>query len=89
MPFLVGDRVTCNAAKVLGNKHAKQRNGRLFKEKELLGDVQRMDGKGPSVNTSFILMKSLLRRRFPHAALGGTALQQAAMLKHPFPQPFP
>ena len=70
MPFLVGDRVTCNAAKVLGNEHAKQRYGRLFKEKELLGDVQRSDGKG----------------RFPH---GGTALQQAAMLKHPFQQPFP
>eukprot|EP00731_Ephydatia_muelleri_P002247 Em0001g2247a len=49
MPFLVGDRVTCNAAKVLGNKHAKQRYGRLFKEKELLGDVQRIDGKGRSV----------------------------------------
>ena len=49
MPFLVGDRVTCNAAKVLGNKHAKQRYGRLFKEKELLGDVERIDGKGRSV----------------------------------------
>ena len=33
----------------IGNKHAKQRNGRLFKEKELLGDVQRIDGKGRSV----------------------------------------
>ena len=35
MPFFVGDRVTCNAAKVLGNQHAKQRYGTLFKEKEL------------------------------------------------------
>ena len=49
IPFLVGDRVTCNAAKVLGKYHAKQRYGRLFKEKELLGDVQRIDGKGRSV----------------------------------------
>ena len=46
MPFFVGDRVTSNAAKVLGNKHAKQRYGRLFKEKELLGCVQRIEGKG-------------------------------------------
>ena len=49
MPFLVGDRVTCNAAKVLGNKHAKQRYGRLFNETKLLGGVQRINGKGRSV----------------------------------------
>ena len=32
MPFFVGDHVTYNATKVLGNKHAKQRYGRLFKD---------------------------------------------------------
>ena len=47
MPFLVGDRVTCNGAKVLGNKHAKQRYGRLFNETKLLGG--RINGKGRSV----------------------------------------
>ena len=47
MPFLVDDHVICNAAKVLGDKHAKQKYmyGRLFKEKELLVDVQRIKGK--------------------------------------------
>ena len=50
MPFLVGDRVRCNAAKVLyRHQTCKAEVGRLFKEKELLGDVQRIDGKGPSV----------------------------------------
>ena len=83
MPFFVGDR---NAAKVLGKKHAKQRYGRLFKEKEHLGCVQRIEGKGRSIKyiESLILMKSLLQRRFPHAVLGGTALQQVAMLMRPF-----
>ena len=46
MPFFVGDHVTCNAAKVLGNKHAMQRYGT---EKELLGGVQRIEGKGHNV----------------------------------------
>ena len=45
----VGDCVTCNAAKVLGNKHAKQRYGRLFNETKLLGGVLRIKGKGRSV----------------------------------------
>ena len=45
MPF-VGDR---NAAKVLGNRHAKQRYGTLFKEIELLVGVQRIEVKGRSV----------------------------------------
>ena len=49
MPFLVDDRVTCNGAKILGNKHAKQRYGRLFNETKLLGGVQRINGKGRSV----------------------------------------
>ena len=49
MPFLVGDRVACNGAKILGNKHAKQRYGRLFNETKLLGGVQRINGKGRSV----------------------------------------
>ena len=48
MPF-VGDHVTCNAAKVLGNRHAKQRYGTLFKEIELLVSVQRIEVKGRSV----------------------------------------
>ena len=60
MPFLVGDRVTCNGAKILGNKHAKQRYGRLFNETKLLGGVQRINGKGRSLFLSFIFMKSLL-----------------------------
>eukprot|EP00731_Ephydatia_muelleri_P016996 Em0010g94a len=32
MPFFVGDRVTCNAAKVLGNQHAKQRSPKATEE---------------------------------------------------------
>ena len=49
MPFLVDNRVTCHAAKVLGEKRANLRYGRLFKEKELLVDVQRIEGKGRSI----------------------------------------
>ena len=37
--FSVGDRVVCGADKVLGNKPAKQRYGRLFR-KELHGVVK-------------------------------------------------
>ena len=46
MPFLVSDRVACNAAKVLEEKDAKQRYGRLFKEKELLGVCRELRIKG-------------------------------------------
>ena len=44
MPFFVGDRVTCNAATVLGNQHAKQRYGT-----QRTPGVRRIEGKGRSV----------------------------------------
>ena len=47
MGFSVGDRVVCSADKVLGNKPAKQRYGRLFR-KELQGVVQGTEGSGRS-----------------------------------------
>ena len=48
MPFSVGDRVTCNAAKVLEKKkkRAKQRYGRPFKKKEILGVYRDLRVKG-------------------------------------------
>ena len=46
MGFSVGDRVVCSADKVLGNKPAKERYGRLFR-KELQGVVQGTEGSGP------------------------------------------
>ena len=45
MAISVGDRVVCNADKVMGNKPAKQRYGRLFR-KELQGLVQGTEGSG-------------------------------------------
>ena len=45
MAISVGDSVVCNAYKVMGNKPAKQRYGRLFR-KELQGLVQGMEGSG-------------------------------------------
>ena len=43
--FSVGDRVVCGADRVLGNKPAKQRYGRLFR-KELQGVVKGTEGSG-------------------------------------------
>ena len=43
----VGDRVVSGADKVLGNKPAKQRYGRLF-QKELQGVVKGTEGSGRS-----------------------------------------
>ena len=63
MGFSVGDRVVCSADKVLGNKPAKQRYGRLFR-KELQGVVQGMEGSGRS-KMWFVLMRLQLRRPFP------------------------
>ena len=45
--FSVGDRVVCGADKVLGNKPAKQRYGRLFR-KALQGVVKGTEGSGHS-----------------------------------------
>ena len=64
MGFSVGDRVVCSADKVLGNKPAKQRYGRLFR-KELQGVVQGTEGSGRSRSMWFVLMKLQLRRPFP------------------------
>ena len=55
MGFSVGDRVVCSADKVLGNKPARQRYGRLFR-KELQGKARSM---------WFVLMRLQLRRPFP------------------------
>lgn len=61
--FSVGDRVVCGADKVLGNKSAKQRYGRLFR-KELQGVVK---GREADVAKSmwFVLTRLQLRRLFP------------------------
>ena len=61
--FSVDDRVVCGADKVLGNKSAKQRYGRLFR-KELQGVVK---GREADVAKSmwFVLTRLQLRRLFP------------------------
>ena len=57
MAFSVGDRVVCNAEKVIGNKPAKQRYGRLFR-KEIQGLVHGMEGSGRNKKYMwFVLMK--------------------------------
>ena len=61
MGFSVDDRVVCSADKVLGNKPAKQRYGRLFR-KELQGVVQ---GTDVARSMWFVLMRLQLRRPFP------------------------
>ena len=79
MPFLAGDRVTCNAAKVLGNKHAKQRYGRLFNETKLLGGVQRINGKGCSFKCIIFFNEVATLKAFSarsirrHSTAGGNA----------------
>ena len=64
MGFSVGDRVVCSADKVLGNKPAKQRYGRLFR-KELQGVVQERREADVARSMWFVLMKLQLRRPFP------------------------
>ena len=86
MPFFVGDRVTCNAAMVLGNEHAKQRYGTLKNSSGVC--MQRIEGKGRSIKCIVYLNEVATSKVFWHAVLGGKPLQQATMLKHPFLQPF-
>ena len=49
MAWSVGDRVSCSANKVLGEKPAKQRFGRLSATKEPYGVVQETQDTGTSV----------------------------------------
>ena len=49
MPFSIGNRVSCSAIKVLGEKPAKQRFGRLSATKELDGVVEEVQGIGRKV----------------------------------------
>ena len=61
MGYSVGDRVVCSADKVLGNKPAKQRNGRL-NSKVLYRERREAD---VARSMWFVLMRLQLRRPFP------------------------
>ena len=55
IPLTVGDRVSCSASKVLGEKPAKQKFGRLSTTKELYGIVQKPQGTGSSRSVKYVV----------------------------------
>ena len=70
MPFSVGNRVSCSAIKVLGEKPAKQRFGRLSATKELDGVVEEVQARdweksedGEEVGQTEVFNKTVKRKK--------------------------